>query len=374
MRRLLAVLRKEFRQIRRDPLSLGILVLIPALLLILYGYALSFDIRHIRLAVLDNDRSPESRRFLDSVFQNPYFASAGTLRSSAEADGVLLKGEARAALIIPRGYAGTLMRGETARVQTLVDGADANTASTTTGYLEALAGRETRRLRRNVPGPAGAPGGDPGVVLEPRIWFNPDLVSARFLIPGLVGMLLMLSAVIATSLSIVREKERGTMDQLRVSPLGPTELLLGKTLPYLLICLVTMAAILGAGGILFGVAVRGSYVVLGGVTMIFLFAALGMGLFISSITNSQQVAFQIAVITSLLPSVILSGLIFPVANMPVPIRLATALVIPRYFIAALRKIILKGAPISALGWEITGLLALGILFHGLAAWQSRKEA
>jgi len=373
MKRFWAIFKKELRQIGRDPLSLGVLVLIPALLLVMYGYALSFDVKHIRVAVLDESRTPESRRLLDALFGNPYFEAAGTLARRAEADGLLAGGRARAVLIIPQDYAGNLARGAVARVQVLVDGADGNTAATTVGYFEAMADRVTRQARQDVLQRAGRPAALPLVTLEPRVWFNPELESARFLVPGLIGMLMMLSAVIATSLSIVREKERETIEQLLVSPLRPEELVLGKTLPYVMIGLLTMALILFLGWVLFGIVVRGSWLILGVGTLLFLFAALGMGVMISAVTRSQLMAFQLALIGSLLPSIILSGLIFPIKNMPLVLQWISYLVVPRHFVAVLRGVILKDAPLSALWPSLAALLALGLLFNLIAAHKMKKE-
>ncbi len=372
MRRFLAVFKKEFRQVRRDRLSLGLLLFIPALLLILYGYALSFDIKHIALAVRDEDQTPESRRFLDRLVQNPYFDRRLTLDRAAGADALLSRGRVRAVLVVPRGYSRQLARGETARVQALVDGADANSASTTVGYLETVADRLTRQVQAGAGGETGAARKLPRVVLEPRFWFNPAMESSHFLVPGLIAMLLMLSAVIATSLSIVREKERETIEQIRVSPVRPHELILGKTLPYVIICVGTMVMILFLGYGLFGIEIRGSYVLLSAATLLFLFAALGMGMLISSITRSQQVAFQVATVATLLPSIILSGLVFPINNMPLPIQALTLLVVPRHFVTALRGIILKGATFSALWPSLLALLLLGLLFNLLAARNTRE--
>ena len=372
MKRFWAIFKKELRQIKRDPLSLGVLVLIPALLLVMYGYALSFDVKHIRVAVLDESRTPESRRLLDALFGNPYFEPAGRMARRAEADDILAGGRARAVLIIPQDYAGNLARGAVARVQVLVDGADGNTAATAVGYFEAMADRVTRQARLDVLQRAGRPAALPLVTPEPRVWFNPELESARFLVPGLIGMLMMLSAVIATSLSIVREKERETIEQLLVSPLRPEELVLGKTLPYVLIGLLTMLLILFLGWLLFGIVVRGSWLILGLGTLLFLFAALGMGVMISAVTRSQLMAFQLALIGSLLPSIILSGLIFPIKNMPLVLQGLSYLVVPRHFVAVLRGVILKDAPLSALWPSLVALLALGLLFNLIAAHKTKK--
>lgn len=371
MRRFHAMVKKEFRQIFRDRLSLGMLILVPAMLLVLYGYALSFDVKHIRVAVLDLDRTQESRRLLDSLFRNPYFDRAATLSRLEEADDILSRGQARAVLVVPTDYAQTLRRGERATVQALIDGTDANTASTTIGYFDLLADRQTRAVQLE-----WVAGGHrlavPQVVPEPRTWFNPELDSAHFLVPGLIGMLLMISAVMATSLSIVREKERETMEQIMVSPIRPEELILGKTIPYVLICFVTMAMILLLGYLLFDIEVRGSWLWMFLSTLCFLFAALGMGVLISAVTRSQQIAFQIAIMTSLLPSIVLSGLIFPIKNMPVIIQAVTLLIVPRYFVTALREIILKGASGAVIWPQLAAMLFLGVVFNVLAAHTTRK--
>lgn len=371
MQRFWAIFKKEFRQIRRDPLSLGLLIFVPALLLVLYGYALSFDVKHIRVAVLDEDRTQPSRELLDSLFQNQYFDRAMTLTSRAQIDTLLIHASVRAVLIVPRGYAKNLSRGEIARLQVLVDGADANTATAAIGYFDALADRATRKARFDVLSRSG--GSIPVVMPEPRIWFNPELESAMFLVPGLIGLLLMLSAVIATSLSIVREKERETIEQMMVSPIRPEELILGKTLPYVIIGLLTMVIILLIGYTLFGVEIKGSFVLLGITTLLFLFAALGMGVLISSVTRSQQMAFQIAILTTLLPSLILSGFIFPIKNMPLLIQGLTLIVVPRYFVTALREIMMKDASLQIIAPQLAAMLALGVIYNLVATHKTRKS-
>jgi ABC-2 type transport system permease protein len=368
MRRFLAILKKEFRQIARDPLSLGMLVLLPAVLLILYGYALSFDVKHIRVAVLDHDRTPESRALQDALFRNPYFDRAGALSRPGEADELLDRGLVRAVLVVPEGYAAALLRRERVAVQVLVDGANANTATTTLGYFDALTERITRGLAEAAP--AGARRA-PRVAPEPRVWFNPELQSARFLVPGLMGILLMLSTVVATSLSLVREKERQTMEQIVCSPARRHEIILGKTVPYVFICLFTVAIILLMGYFLFGVAIRGSMALLAATILIFLLAGLGLGVLISSVTNSQQMAFQIASIATILPSIVLSGFIFPLQSMPVPIQWISVLVVPRYFVSALRRVILRGAPLSVVWPDLAGMVVIGLVFYALAGLRIR---
>jgi len=360
MTRLNAIFIKEIRQIRRDRLSLGLLVLVPAFLLLLYGYALSFDVKHIGVAVLDEDNTRTSRALLDSLFQNQYFDRIGALSSRGEIDYWLKNGKARLALVIPRKFSEDVGRGEHGRVQALIDGVDATVGNVAVGYLDALAERFSLQFA----------GKGNGILqplrLESRIWFNPDLRSAHFLVPGLMAMLLMISAVIATSLSIVREKECETIEQINVSAVRPLELIIGKILPYFLICLVTTLTILGVGYFAFGVVVRGSVFLLALSVLVFLFAALGMGLLISAATSSQQEAFQLAIVSTLLPSIILSGLIFPIAGMPAIIRGITFLMIPRYFVSVMRSIILKDASFAVIWPQLAAMLLLGLVFNFLA--------
>ena len=373
MRRFLAIFVKEVRQLRRDRLSLGMLFLVPVLLLALYGYALSFDVKHIPVAVLDEDATRDSREFLESLFGNPYFDRVLTIDRRAEADAVLDRGRARFVLVIPRGFARHLARGEVADVQALVDGADASSAGTAVGYLDALSARATRRVRLEAIARAGGELALPLVTPVPRIWFNPEQESSHYLIPGLISMLMMLAAVIATSLSIVREKERKTMEQIMVSPVRPLELIAGKTLPYVIVGVTTMALILLLGWLAFGIVVVGSWWLLSLAMLVFLFSALGLGLMISTITHSQQVAFQLATILTLLPSFLLSGLIFPIRSMPEFHQIFSAFFIPRHFVTALRGIMLKGASFADIWPSLAAMLALGLFFNLIALWRTRKS-
>ena len=225
MRRFIAVLKKEFRQIRRDPLSLGLLIFNPALLLVLYGYALSFDIRHLGMGILDYSKTQDSRRLQDNLFKNPYFDCKMHLDDQREAQKALDQGKVKAVIVIPPDYANQCAAGKRVAIQVLVDGTDSTTASTVNGYLDAMSDRASRDLRMRLGVNSGSL---PMVTIEPRVWFNPELESSHFLVPGVISMLLMLASVVATSLSLVREKERQTMEQISVSPIRPLELLLGK--------------------------------------------------------------------------------------------------------------------------------------------------
>ena len=305
----LAVYRKELRQISRDRRTLMTIVFVPAFFLLLYGYALNWDIRHIALAVQDRDSTPESRALISAFVNSGYFDRVADVYTDSEVDRLLDLNTARAALVIPEGFGRDLVNRHTPQVQMLINGDNANTATTVMGY----AGNIVRGVGATLaPGQIAAP----PISVEPRIWYNPELRSTLFLVPGLIAYILMITAVISTALSIVREKEAGTMEQVRMSPIGPVPYVLGKTAPYFVVSLISSMSIVVAAILLFDMPMRGSWIVLLGIVSLFLVGALAFGLLISSIADSQQVAFQLALLTSFLPTLMLSGFIFPISSMP----------------------------------------------------------
>lgn len=366
MTKIIAVAVKELRQALRDPFSLMMLLGIPTFMLLLYGYALNFDVRHVALAVQDRSLASASRDLVASFVNSTYFDDVGQLPESVDPGSVLTRRKAKAVLVIPEDYARELAAGRTATVQLLLDGADAATATTVLGYAEGLTAQQNLKIRAALSGQTP----EAAIRFEPRVWYNPELKSTNFLVPGLMGFILMLTAVLSTALSVVREKERGTMEQLLVTSLRPGELLIGKTIPYLMISLVATAIILLAARVLFGVAVRGSYFDLFVATFIYLLGALGLGLLVSSMSKSQAMAFQVGSLTSMLPAIFLSGFIFPIRSMPRVLQLVTYAVPARYFLVISRGIILKGAPLSAylgdLGFLVLyGAVVLAIAWHRL---------
>ena len=373
MKKLRAVAVKELRQIRRDPLSLLMLLGLPAFLLVLYGFALNFDVRHVDLAVQDFDHTAHSRELLAAFVRSTYFDVVATPGAGADLEDLTARGVARGVLVIPEGYGTDLAAGRTAEVQLLLDGADANTATTVLGYAGAIVAEANQEALRRTVVRAGAAGELEGVSYEPRVWYNPELSSTRFLVPGLMGVLLMLSAVLATALSIVREKERGTMEQLRVAPLRTVELILGKTAPYLAISFVAAAIILVAARVLFGVEVRGPYLALAAATLLYLIGALGLGILISTVAETQAVAFQGGLLVSLLPATLLSGFIFQIRAMPEPLQVVTYLVPARYYLVVLRGVILKGSSLAPYGPELLGLTLFAVATLGLASLRLRRE-
>jgi ABC-2 type transport system permease protein len=363
-----AIAVKEYRQAARDPLTLAMLLGLPTMMLLLYGYAVNFDVRHVRLAIEDRDKSAASRELASAFVNSGYFDLVADLQAGADLARLTERREAAAILIVPENYGRDLAGGRLARAQLVLDGADANTATTILGYATAVAGEANLAVVRAARGRAagattagGAPtaanaGGVAPIDYEPRVWYNPELKTTQFLVPGLIGFILMLTAVLSTAMSVVREKERGTMEQLRVSSLSAGELLLGKTLPYLSISLAATTIILLAARVLFGVVVRGSYLDLFIITFIYLVGALGLGLLVSSI------------------AILLSGFIFPIRSMPVAVQVITYAVPARYFLVALRGVILKGAGLAPYGRDVAFLVAYALAVLGLAfARLSRKE-
>jgi ABC-2 type transport system permease protein len=366
----LAVTRKEMRQIGRDRRTLLILLFVPVFFLLVYGYALNFDIRHIRIAVQDNDRSTISRDLISSFVNSGYFDLYGEVMNAEEVSRVIDRNEARAVLVVPARFGSDVAAGRPTSVQLIVDGDNANTATTVVGYARGLLSATSARYEMQAR--LGSPQG-PLVSVEPRVFYNPELRSTLFLVPGLIAYIAMLTAVVSTALSIVREKEVGTMEQVRMSPIGPVPYILGKTAPYFVISLFSAMSIVVAAMVLFDMPMRGSWVVLVGVVSLFLVGALGFGLLISSIADTQQVAFQLALLTSFLPTLMLSGFIFPITSMPPFLQLITHIVPARYFLVALRGIVLKGVGPGVFWSDLAALGVFALVILGLASLRLRRQ-
>ena len=371
MRSLLAVARKELRQIRRDRQTLMVMAFVPVFFLLLYGYALNFDIRDIALALEDRDSTPESRALVSAFVSSGYFHLVASVYSDEEAERLLDLNEARAVLVIPEGFGRDVTTGVTVPVQVIVNGDNANTATTVVGYASSIlrtAGAEYEALRR--PG-AASPGQT--IAVEPRIWYNPELRSTLFLVPGLIAYITMLMAVTSTALAIVREKETGTIEQVRMAPIGTFPFIAGKAVPHFLIALASGALVFGASMLLFGLPMRGNWLTLALALSLYLTGALATGLLVSTISDTQQVAFQIALLVSMLPTLMLSGFIFPIASMPTALQVITHAVPARYFLEALRGIVLKGTSAIELVPEFGALLIYATATLMLASVRLARE-
>jgi len=340
IRRTLAIAVKEFLHLRRDWRTSLALLGMPMVLLLIYGFALSFDVQHIRLAVVDRDGSRASRDLLASFLSSGYFDLTDFRRDLSHLPHAFDSEEIQAALVIPSDLGAALAAGRQTSVQFLLDGSDSLTATTILGTARQIVAATSPPLVLDT-----AP-----VQARVLVAYNPDLLSSRFLVPGLLAFILMVTSVIATALAVVREKERGTVESLRATPVLAVELLLGKTLPYLLVAATAAAGSLTLAWALFDVPIRGSLLWLAGVTLLFLAGGLAWGVLISTLADSQQVAFQVGLLSSMLPTLLLSGFIFPISSMPKAIQVVTHLVPARYFLVALRSIVLKGTGPS--GWWV----------------------
>lgn len=367
-----AMVVKELRQIRRDRRTLLILVFVPALFLLMYGYALNFDIRNIDLAVDDQDGSTASRELVSAFTNSGYFTYAGNVHEGKGLEWMIDANVARAAVVIPAGYGSDLARGTPVRIQVIVNGDNANTASAVVGYAGAIVAEAGAELLALAAGGLGtAP--RPLVAMEPRVWYNPQLRSTLFLVPGLIAYITMITAVVSTSLSVVREKERGTMEQIRMAPVSPLAFVVGKTIPYSVIAFVSAVLIVLVSMALFGLPQRGPWWLLFLTIAVFLVGAQGQGLLISTVAQNQQVAFQLALLSSFLPTFILSGFIFPITSMPAAVQAITHIVPARYFVAALRAIVLKGTGIEVVWTNLGALAIFATVMLGLSSLRLQRE-
>jgi ABC-2 type transport system permease protein len=361
---LLAVARKELRQISRDPRSLGVVLVLPAAMTLLFGTVLSLDVHRVPLAVLDGDGTAASRSLVAAMTSSEYFDLVARASSEAELRSLLARGTATVALVVRPGFERALAGGGRPPVQLLVDGSNATSAQTALGYAERFLGATGARLAGETAAPSPRP--------RLRVLYNPELASDRFLLPGLMAMILMVSATVATALSIVKERETGTMEQLLVSPLSAAEVVLGKALPYGALSLLAALLVMATAWLAFGLAVRGSLLLFLALAALFVLGAQGLGLVISSVTTSQQVAFQLATYATMLPSFVISGFVFPLRSMPEPLQWLSALVPARYFVSGLRSVVLKGAGLGVVWPQMAALAAFAASMLGVAVWRLHR--
>ncbi len=357
--RLLAIARKEVIQLRRDTRSLILAFMLPVLLVILFGYAISWDVNDIETAVLDQDQSARSRELLDAFWSSGYFTLVARLQRSADIDRLLDAGRIRIALVIPPDFARDLDAGRTAQVQAITDGSDANTATIALGYAGAIISSYSMRAR------IGGVQTNLSVQPRTRIWYNEELLSKNMIVPGLVAVIMMIIAAMLTSLTIAREWERGTMEQLAATPVRRTEVVVGKLLPYLGIGLIDVVVVSVIGVVLFGVPFRGNVFLLMALSFAFLVGALGLGMFISAVARSQLLATQLAMVATFLPAFLLSGFMYSIDVMPPALQAVTYLVPARYFLVVTKGIFLKGVGVDVLRTQ--GLLMIAFAIVGLFA-------
>ncbi len=372
-RRFRAVAAKEALHVVRDPRSLGFAIAIPVLLLLLFGYALTLDVDEVPTVVWDRSRSPASRAYVSRFEGSRYFDVRGYVGSYEEIEKAVDGRRALAALVIPSDFASAVLRGETAHVQMILDGSDPNTATIAAGYarmITLLHGREARveAVRRR-----GGRAPAPAVDVRPRAWFNASLASKNFIVPGLIAVIMMVIAALLTSLTVSREWERGTMEMLISTPLKGSELILGKLVPYFAVGMLDVALAVLMGLFLFDVPLRGHGALVFLLSGVFLVGALSTGMIISVLTRNQLLSNQLAMVLTFLPAFLLSGFVFPIGNMPLAVRIATRLVPARYFIAALRRVYLKGLSWEAVLVEFVLLTLFAALVLAVALTRFKKR-
>jgi len=368
------IARKEFLHIIRDPRTLILGLVFPSLMLLLYGYGISLDIRHIPMAILDQDRSAESRRFVGKFLHSGYFLGQHAVQDYEQLTEDLDKGRVKIALAIPANFQERLLRGEKAPVQILVDGSDANSARLILGYVEQIVTAFSASIivQTIARGAGSISHFELPFDFRPRIWYNPELKSTQFLVPGLVGIICMVITVLLTSLSIVREREVGTLERIIVSPVRGHQLILGKIIPYTGLAVGQVVLVLLTAYFVFGVPVKGSLLLLSVFTLVFLVAALGIGLVISTATETQQAAMVLAFVSALMPSFLLSGFLFPISSMPIWLQGITYLIPARYYLVILRGILLKGVGIEAFWGEAVALVLFAFGILALASLRMRR--
>ena len=363
--RLLAMARKEALQLRRDRRSLLLAFLLPLLLLVFFGYAITLDVRDIALIVVDQDRSPQSRAFVDAFSASGYFDIVAHSDRYGDAGDALASGHAAVALIVAPEFGSRLESGGRPAVQLLVDGSDANTATIAQGYADAIVaarGAVLAPVRQR-----------PAITARTRVWYNPELRSRNMMVPALIAVIMSIIAALLTALTIAREWERGTMEQLIATPVGRLEVVLGKLLPYAVIGLIDVAVTTVAGMLLFDVPLRGSIALLALMTVLFLTGALGLGLFISAALKSQMLATQAAMVATYLPAVLLSGYIFDIESMPVVVRAITFIVPARWFVEVSRGIFLKDVGLAVLWPQALAMVVFALVGLGLATRAFHKR-
>jgi ABC-2 type transport system permease protein len=366
-RRLLAMAGKEWIQIRRDGRSLALAFALPVILLYLFGVAITTDVKDIRTAVLDRDNTATSRAFVDAFGQSGYFSIRAHLATAEDAQALIRKGTVRMALVIPERFGADLRAGRPAPVEVVLDGSDAKTANVARGYADAIGRSFSARIllgSRAVPARVEA---------SSRVWFNETLDGRAMVVPGLIAVIMSIISAMLTSLTVAREWERGTMEQLAATPVGRAEVIFGKLLPYLGIALIDVAIAVACCIYLFEVPFRGSFAVFGLASFVFLAGVLGLGILISSVLKSQLLAIQASLFATYMPSLLLSGFFYALSSMPQFLQWVSRLIPAQYFVAITRGVFLRGIGLEIIWVPVVGLALYAIAVIALSVRVFRKE-
>ncbi|HWQ52115.1 MAG TPA: ABC transporter permease [Bryobacteraceae bacterium] len=372
-RRTRAVFIKECRHILRDVRSLIMALAVPLLMLLLFGFALSLDVDRIPTLIYDADRTAASRELIERLAGSPYFDIKGYVDTYRPIEAGIDRGTVLMGVAIPRDYGKRVAAGDRAEVQILIDGSDSNSAAIAMGYVESLVGNYSFELRSDALSRKAGRRFEPPIDPRLRVWYNSTLQSRNYVVPGLIAVIIMIIAALLTSLTIAREWEMGSMEQLLSTPLRPSELVAGKMFAFFLLGVADMLMAVGVGVLVFGVPLRGSIVLLAGTASVFLFGALFWGIFISAATRSQLMAYQIGLITSFLPAFLLSGFVYAIENMPAPIQVLSHIFPSRYFVTILKGIFLKGVGLEVLWPQALALVIYMAVVFMLATSKLRQR-
>lgn len=358
-KRIFHILKKELIQIRRDPIMLRMILIAPIMQLLIFGYAITSDIEHVRTAILDMDNTSQSRELISRFAASPRYFVLQSINSPSDIDYLLDSGRAQMAITIPHGFGSDIISGKAADVQVAIDGSDSKTASIIGNYANSVCAQYSQNINtENLMHSGNISSALPSVDLRIRAWYNPDLKSSNYLVPGVLSLILMVITMMLTSLAVVREREIGTLEQIIVTPIKPIELILGKVTPFAIIGMINVLTVVLIASLWFKVPIEGSLLLLFALTLIFLTASLGMGLLVSTVSKTQQQAMMVSFFI-MQPSVLLSGLMFPLNAMPTAIRCLTYLIPLRYYLEIVRGIFLRGVGIEVLWPQMLCLLGLG---------------
>lgn len=372
MKLLQALIKKELREILRDPVTLLTAIFLPLILLFIFGYAISLDVEDISMAVYDQDRSQESHKLLEAFTSSGYFLMKYHINSFKEVNDILDRGRASIVVVIPPGFSEAINSNRRAAIQILLDGTFSATALIISSYATAIVKRHSHHIMAGYLARKGIVA-EASVEILPRVWYNPPMKSVNYIVPGLFSVLLMAFPPMLTALAIVREKERGTIEQIYVSPIRPSIFILGKVIPYGLIAFVEMLLILATGTLWFHIPFKGNYLLLIATSLIYVLCTVGIGLFVSTITRTQLAAVLLSLIITLMPSFLFSGFLFPISSMPYMLQLYTLIFPARYFNDISRDIFLKGAGMEYLWWNILLLIVYTLILFTMASLRFKKK-
>ena len=374
MRTILYFIKKEFQQFKRDPKMFGIILIAPVIQLIFLGYAANLDVDKIKMVVYDQDKSNESRKFIEEFTSSGYFQIYSSTNSYNDVTRQIDNGKALLAIVIPTDFENKINRSETVSVQALFDGSDGNTASIAAGYMQTVVtsyAKEVMVKRLNRLGMKSIPAGS--LAAEVRVWYNPTLKTRNFMVPGIVGLLLSVITLILTSLAVVKEKEIGTMEQLIVTPLKPYQIIIGKLVPFVILGFIAVIIVLTAMRFIFAIPVKGDIIFLFVSASFYIFSTLGLGLLVSTISKTQQQAMMLAIFVVLMPMIFLSGFAFPIENMPKIIQYISYVIPLRYFIDIIRGVVTKGLGFADLWLEAVILFLMGVFILSLSSVRFHKK-